>query len=106
MFAICSIQGKQYTLQKGESVLVDHINAKVGSDLTIDTVLSLVNGKAIQMGKPYLADTQVQARVENHIKAKKIVVFHRRKRKDSRKKQGHRQVYTQLKIMDIVQLSG
>ena len=101
MLAICAIQGKQYTVEKGQSILVDLMPQDVGSKVTIDTVLSVVDGKKSQFGTPYLPDVRVEAEVEDHVKGTKIIVFKRRRRKDSKKKQGHRHQYTQLKITAI-----
>ena len=80
---------------------MDKIDAEPGSTLDIDSVL-LVSGDTISVGAPYVKGAKVQAVVEAHKKAKKIIVFKYKPKKDYRRKQGHRQQYSLIKIQDIV----
>ncbi len=101
MQAICLIQGKQYTVSKGDQLLVDRLPQEVGDKVTFETVLSIVEKDSIKLGAPYVNKAKLEVEVEAHTKGKKIEVFKRLKRKDSKKKQGHRQHLTQLRVTGI-----
>jgi large subunit ribosomal protein L21 len=100
MYALMEFKGKQYKAEKGALLKVDLIDAEPGSALNIDSVL-MVSGDTVQVGAPYLAGVSVSATVESHEKDKKIIVFKYIPKKDHRKKQGHRQRYSLIKIEDI-----
>ena len=101
MYALVEFKGKQYKAEKGALLQVDKIDAEPGSELNIDSVL-LVSGDSVSVGAPYVRGASVQAVVEGHEKAKKIIVFKYKPKKDYRRKQGHRQPYSVIKIQDIV----
>ena len=101
MYALMEFKGKQYKAEKGVVLQVDKIDAEPGSELDIDSVL-LVSGDTISVGAPYVKGASVKAVVEGHKKAKKIIVFKYKPKKDYRRKQGHRQQYSMIKIQDIV----
>ena len=101
MYALMEFKGKQYRAEKGAILQVDKIDAEPGSTVDIDSVL-LVSGESVSVGAPYVAGAKVQAVVEAHKKAKKIIVFKYKPKKDYRRKQGHRQQYSVIKIQDIV----
>jgi large subunit ribosomal protein L21 len=101
MYVLMEFKGKQYRAEKGAVIEVDKINAEVGQAVDIDSVL-LVSGDKIAVGAPYVQGAKVQAVVEGHKKAKKIIVFKYKPKKDYRRKQGHRQQYSVIKINDIV----
>jgi large subunit ribosomal protein L21 len=92
--------GKQYKVQEGATITVDLLAAEAGSEYVLDKVL-MVGGSDVKIGEPYVSGAAVTCQVAGHVKGKKIVVFHKRRRKDSHKKQGHRQGYTQLKVTGI-----
>jgi large subunit ribosomal protein L21 len=94
------LKGKQYKAEKGARLKVDLLDAEPGATLNIDSVL-MVSGDTVQVGAPYLSGVSVSATVESHEKAKKIIVFKYIPKKDHRKKQGHRQRYSVIKIDDI-----
>ena len=100
MYAIVMAGGKQYKVQEGATITVDLLAAEAGSEYVLDKVLMIGGGEA-KIGAPYVAGAAVTCQVAGHVKGKKIVVFHKRRRKDSHKKQGHRQGYTQLKVTGI-----
>ena len=100
MYALVEFMGKQYKAEKGVSLKVDKINAEPGSAIDIDTVL-LVSGDTVTVGSPYVQGAKVNATVESHGKDDKIVVFKYKPKKDYRRKQGHRQQYSIIKIGDI-----
>jgi large subunit ribosomal protein L21 len=101
MYAVIEFKGKQYKAEKGAVIQVDKIEAVPGSALDIESVV-LVSGDTVTIGAPYVAGVKVQAVVEGHKKAEKIIVFKYKPKKDYRRKMGHRQQYSLLKIQDIV----
>jgi large subunit ribosomal protein L21 len=101
MYALMEFKGKQYRAEKGAILQVDKIDAEPGSELDIDSVL-LVSGDTVTVGSPYVKGVSVKAKVEAHKKAKKIIVFKYKPKKDYRRKQGHRQQYSVITIQDIV----
>jgi large subunit ribosomal protein L21 len=101
MYVLMEFKGKQYKAEKGAVLEVDKIDAEVGQKVAIDTVL-LVSGDQVTVGAPYVQGAKVQAVVEGHKKAKKIIVFKYKPKKDYRRKQGHRQQHSLIKINDIV----
>jgi len=101
MYALIEFKGKQYKAEKGALLQVDKIDAEPGSELNIDSVL-LVSGDTVSVGAPYVQGASVQAVVEGHTKAKKVIVFKYKPKKDYRRKTGHRQDYSVISIQDIV----
>ena len=101
MYALMEFKGKQYKAEKGALIEVDKIDAEPGSAVDIDTVL-LLSGDTVTVGAPYVQGVSVKALVEAHKKAKKVIVFKYKPKKDYRRKQGHRQEYSVIKIQDIV----
>ena len=101
MYALMEFKGKQYKAEKGAVLQVDKIDADPGTAVDIDSVL-LVSGDNITVGSPYVEGVKVKAVVEAHNKAKKIIVFKHKAKKDYRRKKGHRQQYSVIKIQDIV----
>ncbi|MDR0452554.1 MAG: 50S ribosomal protein L21 [Treponema sp.] len=105
MYALVEFKGRQYKAEKGALLKVDRIDAEPGSALEIDTVLLLSEGEAggqVTVGSPYVEGVKVSAKVEGHGKDKKIIVFKYIPKKDHRRKQGHRQQYSMIKIEDII----
>jgi large subunit ribosomal protein L21 len=102
MYALVEFKGRQYKAEKGALLRVDKIDAEPGSKLDIDSVLLLSrNENDITVGTPYVAGAKVSAVVEGHEKGKKIIVFKYKPKKDYRRKTGHRQQYSVIKIEDI-----
>jgi large subunit ribosomal protein L21 len=105
MYALVEFKGKQYKAEKGALLTVDKIDAEPGSKLDIDSVLLLSRGENeadVAVGSPYVAGARVSAVVESHGKGKKIIVFKYKPKKDYRRKQGHRQQYSIIKVEDIL----
>ena len=100
MYALVEFKGKQYKAEKGALLKVDKIDAEPGTAINIETVL-LVSGDPVKVGSPYIEGAKVSATVESHGKDDKIVVFKYKPKKDYRRKQGHRQQYSIIKIGDI-----
>ena len=101
MYAVIKTGGKQYRVQEGDVLLVEKVNAEEGSTIDFNEVLALNKENIMKVGTPVVEGANVQATVLGHGKAKKIVVFKYKAKKDYRKKQGHRQPYTRVKIMKI-----
>jgi len=103
MYALVEFKGKQYKAEKGALLKVDRIDAEEGAAINIDTVLlvSGSSGGSVKVGAPYITGAKVSAKVESHGKDDKIIVFKYKPKKDYRRKQGHRQEYSIIKIEDI-----
>jgi large subunit ribosomal protein L21 len=100
MYALVEFKGKQYRAEKGALLKVDRIDGDVGSPLAIDSVL-LVSGDTVTVGSPYVEGARVSAVVEDHKKDPKITVLKYKSKKDYRRKLGHRQQYSYIRIQDI-----
>ncbi len=101
MFAIIETGGKQYRVEEGLELDVELLHAEPGSKLSIDKVLLVGNGAKTTVGTPYVDGAKVDCEIIKHGRGKKIIIFKLLAKKDSRKKQGHRQDYTQLKVKTI-----
>jgi large subunit ribosomal protein L21 len=101
MYAIIKTGGRQHKVTPGQTIRVDLLNAEVGADLSLEDVLLFSDGETIQVGTPRLGGCAVQATVLSHGRAKKILVFKKKRRQGYHKAQGHRQDYTDLKIVAI-----
>jgi large subunit ribosomal protein L21 len=101
MYALVEFKGKQYKAETGAVLKVDKIDAEPGSRIDIDSVL-LVSGDTVTVGSPYVQGVRVTATVESHGKDKKIIIFKYMPKKDYRRKNGHRQQFSIIKIGDIV----
>ncbi len=99
MYVIVETGGKQYPVKEGDVITVEKIPAEVGEEVVLDKVL-FASGENVQVGTPYL-DAKVKCEVLEQARARKVIVFKFKKRKDYKKKQGHRQHYTKLKVTAI-----
>jgi len=101
MYAVFRTGGKQFRVQPGETLKVPSLQAEAGEVVSFADVLLLADGEAVTVGKPVVAGASVQAEVVGHGRTKKVIVFKRRRRKQYRKKQGHRQGYTEIRVNEI-----
>ena len=101
MYAIIETSGKQYKVEEGSVVNIEKTSNKPGDIIELNNILLLVNGEKVEIGRPYIDKGTVLAEVKRHFKAKKIIVFKKRRRKDYKKTQGHRHQYTAVKIKEI-----
>ncbi|SES74591.1 LSU ribosomal protein L21P [Natronincola peptidivorans] len=101
MYAIIETGGKQYKVQEGDTLFVEKINVEEGDIVTIDNVLAVSKEGNLTLGNPLVDGVKVEAKVVEQGKAKKIIIFKYKPKKDYRKKQGHRQPYTKLIIEKI-----
>ena len=100
MYAIIRTGGKQYNVSVGDEVLVEKLNAEVGEEVSFE-VLMLADDSGIKIGTPVVERVSAKAEVVEHGKGKKVIVFKYKPKKNYRKKQGHRQPYTMVKIKAI-----
>ena len=100
MYAVIKTGGKQYRVSEGQKLRVEKLNGNAGDKVTFDEVL-LVGGDSPKIGQPLVKGAAVQAEITGQDRGKKIVVFKFRRRKNYRRKNGHRQPYTELKITGI-----
>lgn len=101
MYAVIETGGKQYRVQEGDTIFIEKVAGSEGESLSFDKVLLVSNGEEVKVGKPYVDGVSVEGNIVEHGKARKIVVFKYKAKKDYRKKQGHRQPYTRVKIEKI-----
>ncbi len=101
MFAIVSIAGQQFKVEEGQKIFVHRLAAQEGEAVSFDTVHLIDRGAEVSIGTPYVTGAEVKATVLGHLKGDKVIVFHKKRRKGYRKKKGHRQLFTQLKIEAI-----
>jgi large subunit ribosomal protein L21 len=100
MFAIVEVGGFQYRIKQSDVVRVPLMQANVGEEVTLSNILAAGEGANIRVGAPTL-NGAVKATVMAHGKAEKVIVFHKKRRKGYRKKNGHRQHFTDLQISSI-----
>lgn len=101
MYAIIATGGKQYRVQEGDVLFVEKLAADADSQVEFTDVLAVSKDGKLTVGSPLVEGAKVTASVVKHGKAKKIIVFKYKRKKDYRKKQGHRQPYTKIKIEKI-----
>ena len=97
MYAIIETGGKQYRVQEGDVLNIEKLNVEAGDVVEFDKVLVLA-GEELKVGAPYVEGAKVVGEVVENGKAKKVIIFKYKAKKDYRKKQGHRQPYTMVKI--------
>jgi len=100
MWAVIEIGKKQYLVNKGDVLEVERLKGQKDK-VQFDKVLVVADKKNIKIGTPYIKDALVKADIQEEKKGKKVIVYKYRRRKKYRKKQGHRQIYTLLKITSI-----
>jgi large subunit ribosomal protein L21 len=101
MYAIIETGGKQYRVEKDDIIDVELIDTTQDGKVEFKNVLFINDGASVKMGAPYLSQYTVKAELISEIKAPKVVSFKYKKRKGYRRKVGHRQRYSKLKITDI-----
>ena len=101
MYAIIESCGKQYKVTEGDVVFFEKLDAEEGKKVTFSNVVLVSNDGKVQVGNPYVKGVKVEGKVVSHGKAKKIIVFKMKAKKNYRRKQGHRQPYTKVEITSI-----
>ena len=101
MYAVIETGGKQYRVSEGDVITVERLNVEDGANVELDKVLILGEGNDIKVGTPYIDGAKIMGRVVENGKAKKVVIYKYKSKKDYRKKQGHRQPYTMIEILSL-----
>lgn len=101
MYAVIATGGKQHRVREGDLLRVEKIDGEVGASITLDRVLLVGKEDSATIGTPMIAGAKVTAEIVRQGLAKKILVFHKKRRKRFRKLRGHRQPFTHLKITGI-----
>ena len=101
MYAVLSTGGKQYKVEEGDVLRIEKISGDVGASVSFEKVLMFSDGEKVRVGTPLIDGISVSGHIVEQDKAKKILVFKYKRRKNSRRKQGHRQPYTAIKIDSI-----
>jgi large subunit ribosomal protein L21 len=101
MYAIVDIAGQQFKVQKDLKVYVHRLEAAVDSKVNFDKVLLIDNNGKVSVGAPVISGAKVTAKVLNHLKGDKVIVFKKKRRKGYQKLNGHRQALTQIQIESI-----
>ena len=100
-YAIFRAAGQQFRAQKGVTIKIPLLEGEPGSKVTFDDILLSSDGEKVRTGKPTVKDAKVVAEIVRHGKARKIVVFKFKRRKNYRRKTGHRQQFTEIKVTDV-----
>ena len=102
MYAIVECGGRQYRAEEGSTFPVEKLPHEVGDQIELENVLMLVNGDDVKIGQPTVSGVSVKATVVDQFRGKKIVVWKYKPKKRYRRRQGHRQQYTRLRIDEII----
>jgi len=106
MYAIVSIAGQQFKVEKGKKVFVHKLPGAVGDEVSFDKVLLVNEDEKVNVGTPYVADTVVYAQIVSQLRGDKVLVFKKKRRKGYQKLNGHRQYFTEILIDDIARNSA
>ncbi len=101
MYAVITTGGKQYRVQQGETIQVEKLGVEPGATVTFDQVLLVANGETVQVGTPVVSGAKVTAEVVKNGRGEKLLIYKYRRRKGYRRKTGHRQPFTAVKITGI-----
>lgn len=101
MYAIIETGGKQYKVSEGDVLQVEKLQASEGETVELDKVMAISKDDGLTVGTPWIENAKVYATILKHGKKDKIIVFKYKPKKNYRKKQGHRQPFTQLKVEKI-----
>lgn len=101
MYAIVRTGGKQYQVACGDQLRVEKLDGNVGDTIHLEDVLMVVDGDQVRIGQPVLESVKVVAKIAEQGRAKKVLVFKKKRRKGFQVKKGHRQSFTGLKIEEI-----
>ncbi len=101
MYAIVRTGGKQYQVESGDRLRVEKLEGKVGDTVELTDVLMVVDGDKAEVGRPVVESAKVIATIAEQGKAKKVIIFKKKRRKGYRLKKGHRQMYTAIQIQEI-----
>jgi len=100
-FAVIRTGGKQYKVQKGDTLKVEKLDSKEGSSVNFSDVLLYTDGKIVEVGVPIVSGVKVTGKILEHGKGDKVIIYKYKRRKRYAKKKGHRQPHTKVEITDI-----
>ncbi len=101
MQAVVKTGGKQYKVAPGEVIRVERLDAEPGTEIELSEVLMVIDGDQVSVGQPLLENASVKVKLLEHGKAKKVVVFKKKRRKGYRVKKGHRQHFSTIEIQEV-----
>jgi len=101
MYAVIKTGGKQYRVASGDEVKIEKLQGEIGERVTFGDVLLISDEEGVRLGQPYLEDSKVVGRITRQAKDRKVVVFKYKKRKGYKRKRGHRQQFTLIRIENI-----
>ena len=101
MYAVIESCGKQYKVQEGDVVFFEKLDTEAGKKVSFDKVVLVSDDKKVEVGAPYVKGVKVEGKVVEHGKAKKIIVYKYKAKKNYRRTQGHRQPFTKVEITKI-----
>jgi large subunit ribosomal protein L21 len=101
MYAIVSIAGQQFKVAKDQHLFVHRLQGEEGASIEFDNVLLVENEGVISVGLPAVKGAVVSAKILSHLKGEKVIIFHKKRRKGYKKKNGHRQSFTKIQIDSI-----
>jgi large subunit ribosomal protein L21 len=102
MYAVVKTGGKQYKVKEGDIIRIEKKAGEVGDTIELEEVLLIADSQETKIGQPLVTNAKVVGEIVHHGKAKKVIVFKAKRRKGYRKKQGHRQTFTSVKINEII----
>jgi len=102
MYAVLKAGGKQYKVKEGDIIKIEKVEGEIGQAVELEEVLLIADSQDPKIGQPLVSNAKVVADIIDHGKAKKIIVFKSKRRKGYRKKQGHRQMFTSVRINKII----
>ncbi len=101
MYAIVRSGGKEYRVSKGDIIRLEKLDAKVGDSVTLNEVMMVADGGDVRVGAPLLPNVAVTGQIIQESKAKKVLTYKMKRRKNYRRFKGHRQTYTSLRVDEI-----
>jgi large subunit ribosomal protein L21 len=102
MYAIVEVAGQQFKVEKDQKIFVHRMDSAEGESFDVEKILLIDNDGDVKIGTPLVEGAKVTAKVLQHLKGEKVLVFKKKRRKGYRKKNGHRQYLTQIQIEEIV----
>lgn len=101
MYVIVEILGQQFKVEKGQEIFVHRLEGKEGDKVSFDNVLLKADGDKVSVGTPTIDKSKVSAKIVEHVKGDKVIVFKKKRRKGYQKQNGHRQQFTKISIEAI-----
>lgn len=102
MYAIIKTGGKQYRVAPGDVLRVERLPGERGEEVILDQVLLVTDGQELKVGQPLVENATVRCQILRQGKGKKVIVYKKKRRKNYRRKQGHRQLFTALQVSEIL----